>query len=81
MLMSVLFAIFLSFNVAFAADNNDKSEVATTEKAATEVVVETVEAETKESMNPAGIHCSASNGEMEVSCWFCNCAALADSIK
>ena len=78
MLMSVLFALFLSFNVAFAADNNDKTE--TTEKATTEAVVtenEAVEAESKEKVSPEGIHCKKySEGELIAECWFCNCSTL-----
>lgn len=77
MLMSILFVMFLSLNVAFAADNDDKTKTATTEKAATEVVVETVEAETKEKANPEGLHCKKfEDGELVAECWICNCSKL-----
>ncbi len=76
MLMSILFVMFLSLNVAFAADNDDKNKTVT-EKATTEVVMET----TTETTEPEGIRCKVENETMSLSCWFCNCAALADQLN
>jgi hypothetical protein len=66
----------LSLNVAFAADNDDKNKTATTEKAATKVVVATTTEKTE--TKPEGLYCHAEGpGGQGFTCWFCNCAGFA----
>lgn len=77
MLMSILFVMFLSLNVAFAADNDDKNKTVTTEKATTEVVIEA-----EETTSPEGLYCSVKDRHgNEWSCWLCDCTDFVKSIK